>query len=100
MKDTQGEAVRVEGSKIPARSATCCEALLPRWRKASPLPARLQCCGKATIVGFSTTPPKQDSGTASVKGFEVAAKPGNVRQSIGLTGQFADVDAILAGRQT
>jgi ABC-2 type transport system ATP-binding protein len=55
--------------------------------------------GKTTIVKILTTLLKQDSGTATVNGFDVAAKPGNVRQSISLTGQFAAVDEILTGRE-
>jgi ABC-2 type transport system ATP-binding protein len=55
--------------------------------------------GKTTIVKILTTLIKQDSGTANVNGFDVAAKPGNVRQSISLTGQFAAVDEILTGRE-
>jgi ABC-2 type transport system ATP-binding protein len=55
--------------------------------------------GKTTIVKILTTLLKQDSGTAAVNGFEVSAKPDEVRQSISLTGQFAAVDEILTGRE-
>lgn len=55
--------------------------------------------GKTTIVKILTTLLKQDSGTAAVNGFDVAAKPDHVRQSISLTGQFAAVDEILTGRE-
>lgn len=55
--------------------------------------------GKTTIVKILTTLIKQDSGTAIVNGFDVVAEPGNVRQSISLTGQFAAVDEILNGRE-
>ncbi len=55
--------------------------------------------GKTTIVKILTTLLKQDSGTAIVNGFDVTAKPGNVRQSISLTGQFAAVDEVLTGRE-
>jgi ABC-2 type transport system ATP-binding protein len=55
--------------------------------------------GKTTIVKILTTLLKQDGGTAAVNGFDVASKPGNVRQSISLTGQFAAVDEILTGRE-
>jgi len=55
--------------------------------------------GKTTIIKILTTLLKQDSGTASVSGFDVAAKPDDVRQSISLTGQFAAVDEILTGRE-
>ena len=55
--------------------------------------------GKTTIVKILTTLLNQDSGTAAVNGFDVAAKPDEVRQSISLTGQFAAVDEILTGRE-
>src|SRR5215210_9405639 len=55
--------------------------------------------GKTTIVKILTTLLKQDSGTATVNSFDVAAKPDSVRQSISLTGQFAAVDEILTGRE-
>jgi ABC-2 type transport system ATP-binding protein len=55
--------------------------------------------GKTTIVKILTTLLKQDGGTAIVNGFDVAAKPDSVRQSISLTGQFAAVDEILTGRE-
>jgi ABC-2 type transport system ATP-binding protein len=55
--------------------------------------------GKTTVIKILTTLLKQDGGTAAVNGFDVAAKPDNVRQSISLTGQFAAVDEILTGRE-
>ncbi len=55
--------------------------------------------GKTTIIKILTTLLKQDNGTATVNGFDVAAKPDSVRQSISLTGQFAAVDEILTGRE-
>jgi ABC-2 type transport system ATP-binding protein len=55
--------------------------------------------GKTTIVKILTTLLKQDGGTAAVNGFDVAARPDDVRRSISLTGQFAAVDEILTGRE-
>ena len=55
--------------------------------------------GKTTIIKILTTLLKQDCGTAIVNGFDVAANPDDVRQSISLTGQFAAVDEILTGRE-
>src|SRR5512141_849476 len=55
--------------------------------------------GKTTIIKILTTLLKQDSGTATVNGFDIAARPDDVRQSISLTGQFAAVDEILTGRE-
>ena len=55
--------------------------------------------GKTTIVKILATLLRQDSGTVTVNGFDVASNPDNVRQSISLTGQFAAVDEILTGRE-
>ena len=55
--------------------------------------------GKTTIIKILTTLLKPDGGTATVNGFDVVAKPDDVRQSISLTGQFAAVDEILTGRE-
>jgi ABC-2 type transport system ATP-binding protein len=55
--------------------------------------------GKTTIIKILTTLLKQDGGTATVNGFDVASKPDAVRGSISLTGQFAAVDEILTGRE-
>jgi ABC-2 type transport system ATP-binding protein len=69
--------------------------------KAGSIFALLGCngAGKTTIVKILATLLKQDGGTATVNGFDVASKPDNVRQSISLTGQFAAVDEILTGRE-
>jgi ABC-2 type transport system ATP-binding protein len=55
--------------------------------------------GKTTLVRILATLLKQDSGSATVNGFDVVSKPDLVRQSISLTGQFAAVDEILTGRE-
>lgn len=55
--------------------------------------------GKTTIVRILSTLLKADAGAASVNGFDVAAQPAQVRESISLTGQFAAVDEILTGRE-
>src|SRR6202162_4305482 len=55
--------------------------------------------GKTTVVKILSTLLKPDAGTATVDGFDVAAQPGCVRESISLTGQFAAVDEILTGRE-
>jgi ABC-2 type transport system ATP-binding protein len=55
--------------------------------------------GKTTIVNILSTLLHADSGTASVHGFDVAALPQEVRESISLTGQFAAVDDMLTGRE-
>ncbi len=55
--------------------------------------------GKTTLIKILTTLLKQDGGTATVNGFDVASKPAHVRQSLSLTGQFAAVDEMLTGRE-
>jgi ABC-2 type transport system ATP-binding protein len=55
--------------------------------------------GKTTLVKILSTLLRADAGTAEVNGFDVAARPADVRESISLTGQFAAVDEILTGRE-
>ena len=55
--------------------------------------------GKTTVIKILTTLLKQDGGTATINGFDAAAQPNSVRQSISLTGQFAAVDEIMTGRE-
>jgi ABC-2 type transport system ATP-binding protein len=55
--------------------------------------------GKTTVVRILSTLLAADAGSASVNGFDVAARSTQVRESISLTGQFAAVDEILTGRE-
>lgn len=55
--------------------------------------------GKTTLVKILSTLLKADAGSATIDGFDVAGNPGDVRQSISLTGQFAAVDEVLTGRE-
>jgi ABC-2 type transport system ATP-binding protein len=55
--------------------------------------------GKTTVVKILSTLLKPDAGEARVDGFDIAAQPANVRESISLTGQFAAVDEVLSGRE-
>ena len=55
--------------------------------------------GKTTLVRILSTLLKSDAGSATVNGFDVAAHPADVRESISVTGQFAAVDEILTGRE-
>ena len=55
--------------------------------------------GKTTLVRILSTLLKADAGTATVHGIDVAAQPGDVRESISLTGQFAAIDEVLTGRE-
>jgi ABC-2 type transport system ATP-binding protein len=53
--------------------------------------------GKTTAVRILTTLLAPDAGTASVAGYDVVTQPRQVRQSIGLSGQYAAVDEYLTG---
>ena len=55
--------------------------------------------GKTTVVRILATLLRADAGSATVHGFDVASRAGEVRESISLTGQFAAVDEILTGRE-
>src|SRR6202453_1476259 len=55
--------------------------------------------GNTTAVRILATLLRADAGTALVNGFDVRAQPDKVRESIGLTGQFASVDDDLTGTQ-
>jgi ABC-2 type transport system ATP-binding protein len=51
--------------------------------------------GKTTIVKILTTLLKPDDGKMRVDGFDVLSQPARMRESISLTGQFANRIAIL-----
>ncbi|HWJ82084.1 MAG TPA: ATP-binding cassette domain-containing protein [Nocardioides sp.] len=55
--------------------------------------------GKTTVVRILSTLLRADAGTARVHGLDVSTHPGEVREAISLTGQFAAVDEILTGRE-
>ena len=53
--------------------------------------------GKTTAVSILSTLLQPDAGTATVAGADVLAEPGEVRERIGLSGQYAAVDEHLTG---
>jgi len=55
--------------------------------------------GKTTTVQILTTLIDPDAGEIRVAGHDPAAEPDAVRAAIGVTGQFAAVDALLTGRE-
>lgn len=55
--------------------------------------------GKTTAVRILATLLQSDSGTARIAGHDIRAEPRAVRESIGLTGQYASVDEDLTGTQ-
>ena len=55
--------------------------------------------GKTTTVRILTTILQPDGGRAEVLGFDVCRQPEEIRQRIGLAGQYAAVDENLTGRE-
>lgn len=55
--------------------------------------------GKTTLVRVLTTLLKPDSGIVTVSGIDVAAHPDQVRNYIGLAGQYAAIDETLTGKE-
>jgi oleandomycin transport system ATP-binding protein len=55
--------------------------------------------GKTTAVRILSTLLTPDGGTARINGLDVVRDAEQVRQTIGLTGQYASVDEDLTGRQ-
>jgi oleandomycin transport system ATP-binding protein len=55
--------------------------------------------GKTTAVRILATLIAADEGTAHINGIDVAREPAKVRETIGLTGQYASVDELLTGEQ-
>lgn len=55
--------------------------------------------GKTTTIKILSTLLEADAGQATVNGYNVAENEGGVRESIGLTGQYAAVDEYLSGQE-
>ena len=55
--------------------------------------------GKTTLIRMLATLLRPTSGQALVGGFDIRSQAGDVRRSIGLTGQYAAVDEFLTGRE-
>jgi ABC-2 type transport system ATP-binding protein len=55
--------------------------------------------GKTTAVRVLTTLLKPDAGTATVAGLDVVKQAAQLRQRIGLAGQYAAVDELLTGEE-
>jgi ABC-2 type transport system ATP-binding protein len=56
--------------------------------------------GKTTTISILTTLLAPDAGAVRVAGFDVVSQAGQVRASIGVTGQFAAVVDCSTGRRT
>jgi len=55
--------------------------------------------GKTTLVRVLATLLRPDEGSAHIFGLDVVSRAAQVRQLIGLTGQYAAVDELLTGRE-
>jgi ABC-2 type transport system ATP-binding protein len=55
--------------------------------------------GKTTVVRMLTTLARPDGGAARVLGLDVVSQPQQVRNIIGLAGQYAAIDENLTGRE-
>ena len=82
---TQGAGLN--GFDLEVRGGTICALLGPNG------------AGKTTAVKVLSTLLKLDEGQASVAGFDVTTHSRQVRENIGLVGQYAAVDEILTGQQ-
>ncbi|MDM7829853.1 ATP-binding cassette domain-containing protein [Cellulomonas edaphi] len=82
-----GETKALQGVDLAVRRGTVLGVLGPNG------------AGKTTAVRILSTLLVPDAGSATIAGFDVVKQSQQVRQSIGLTGQYASVDEDLTGRQ-
>jgi oleandomycin transport system ATP-binding protein len=82
-----GDTQALDGVSLAARTGTVLGVLGPNG------------AGKTTAVRILATLIAADEGSARIAGHDVAYEPGKVRESIGLTGQYASVDELLTGEQ-
>jgi oleandomycin transport system ATP-binding protein len=82
-----GDTQALAGIDLAAREGTVLGVLGPNG------------AGKTTAVRILATLLRPDTGHATVAGYDIAREPQKVRQSIGLTGQYASVDEDLTGMQ-
>ena len=80
-----GKTTALDGVDIVARKGTVLGLLGPNG------------AGKTTAVRSLATLIRPDSGSARVLGYDVQRDAHQVRQLIGLTGQYASVDELLSG---
>ncbi|GAA0326573.1 ATP-binding cassette domain-containing protein [Actinoallomurus spadix] len=82
-----GETVALDGVSLTARAGTVLGVLGPNG------------AGKTTAVRILATLLRPDEGRATVDGHDVVREAHQVRQLIGLTGQYASVDEMLTGTE-
>ncbi|MBE2318638.1 ATP-binding cassette domain-containing protein [Solirubrobacter sp. CPCC 204708] len=82
-----GDTQALDGVDLAARRGTVLGVLGPNG------------AGKTTAVRILATLIQADAGSARINGIDVAREPAKVRETIGLTGQYASVDELLTGEQ-
>jgi oleandomycin transport system ATP-binding protein len=82
-----GDVTALDGVDLGVRTGTVLGLLGPNG------------AGKTTAVRVLSTLLKPDAGRASVGGYDVVRDAHQVRQLIGLTGQYAAVDELLTGTE-
>jgi oleandomycin transport system ATP-binding protein len=82
-----GTTQALDGVDLAARQGTVLGVLGPNG------------AGKTTAVRILATLLQPDAGQATVGGYDVQRQPHLVRQTVGLTGQYASVDEDLTGTQ-
>ncbi|RBQ18225.1 daunorubicin/doxorubicin resistance ABC transporter ATP-binding protein DrrA [Spongiactinospora rosea] len=87
LRKRYGDTYALDGFDLAVREGTVCGLLGPNG------------AGKTTAVRILSTLLRADGGRATVAGFDVAARPAEVRYRIGLTSQAPAVDEILTGRE-
>src|SRR4051812_14617353 len=87
LKKRFGDTQALDGVDLAARQGSVLGVLGPNG------------AGKTTAVRVLATLIAADEGSARVNGHDVAREPARVRETIGLTGQYASVDELLTGEQ-
>jgi oleandomycin transport system ATP-binding protein len=82
-----GDTIALDGVDLAVRGGTVLGLLGPNG------------AGKTTAVRVLATLLRPDAGRATVGGYDVVARAHQVRQLIGLTGQYASVDEQLTGAE-
>lgn len=86
-KTFEGKTPALSGLSFAVPTGTICGVLGPNG------------AGKTTMINILSTLIRPTSGRAVVNGYDVIGQAAHVRGSIGVTGQFTGMDAMLTGRE-